>query len=156
MVNSYIQQEVQIKRDVFIYIVEIFISWNQLGPHKKFKHPTRAEEVLITRHRIGHTKATKSHILSRGPPTACQHCGLTDHWAHDPGLYCVTANLWWILHGWLIEEPLWDNSQDLHSRVSERSWILLSDIKGHISSTTHYLNHSPNNKFRHLYQSPHT
>ena len=27
--------------------------------------------------RIGHTKATKSHILSRGPPTACHHCGQT-------------------------------------------------------------------------------
>ena len=38
---------------------------------------TRAEEVVITRLQIGHTKATKSHILSRGPPTACQHCGQT-------------------------------------------------------------------------------
>ena len=32
-----------------------------LGP------PWRAEEIVITRLRIGHTKATKSHILSRGP-----------------------------------------------------------------------------------------
>ena len=31
----------------------------------------------ITRLRIGHTKATKSHILSRGPPTGCHHCGQT-------------------------------------------------------------------------------
>ena len=36
-----------------------------------------SEEVVITRLRIGHTKATKSHILSRGPPTACHHCGQT-------------------------------------------------------------------------------
>ena len=35
---------------------------------------TRAEEVVITRLRIGHTKATKSHILSRGPPNAYHHC----------------------------------------------------------------------------------
>ena len=48
-----------------------------LGPPKKFQHLTRAEEVVITRLRIGHTKATKSHILSRGPPTACHHCGQT-------------------------------------------------------------------------------
>ena len=48
-----------------------------LGPPRKFKHLTRAKEVAITRLRIGHTKATKSHILSRGPPTACQHCGQT-------------------------------------------------------------------------------
>ena len=40
-----------------------------LGPPKKFQHLTRTEEVVITRLRIGHTKATKSHILSRGPPT---------------------------------------------------------------------------------------
>ena len=38
---------------------------------------TKAEEVVITRLRIGHNKATKSHILSRGPPTTCQHCGHT-------------------------------------------------------------------------------
>ena len=42
-----------------------------------FQHLTRAEEVVITRLRIGHTKATKSHILSRGPPTVCHHCGQT-------------------------------------------------------------------------------
>ena len=32
-------------------------------------------EAVITRLRIGHTKANKSHILSRGPPVACYHCG---------------------------------------------------------------------------------
>ena len=48
-----------------------------LGPPKKFQHLTRAEEVVITRLRIGHTKATKSHILSRGPQTGCHHCGQT-------------------------------------------------------------------------------
>ena len=48
-----------------------------LGPPKKFQHLTRAEEVVITRLRIGHTKATKSHILSRGLPTGCHHCGQT-------------------------------------------------------------------------------
>ena len=32
---------------------------------------------IPTRLRIGHTKATKSHILSRGPPTGCHHCGQT-------------------------------------------------------------------------------
>ena len=48
-----------------------------IGAQKKFQHLTRAEQVVITRLRIGHTKATKSHILSRGPPTACHHCGQT-------------------------------------------------------------------------------
>ena len=49
-------------------------SGARLGPPKKFQHLTRAEEVVITRLRIGHTKATKSHILSRGPPTGFHHC----------------------------------------------------------------------------------
>ena len=66
------QQEVQIKRDVAKHGRDLY-----LYPPKKFKHLTRAEELVITRLRIGHTKATKSHILSRGPPTACQHCGQT-------------------------------------------------------------------------------
>ena len=35
------------------------------------------ETYIITRLRIGHTKATKAHILSRGPPTTCHHCGQT-------------------------------------------------------------------------------
>ena len=136
VVNSYIQQEVQIKWDVSIHGRDLYLLKPTLGPPKKFKHLTRAEEVVITRPRIGHTKATKSHILSRGPPALWPD---SDHWAHAPRMYCVTANSWWILHGWLIGDPLWDNSRDLHSRVSERSWIFfLSDMKGHISSTTHY------------------
>ena len=63
---------------MYLYMAEISILWNQqLGPPKKFQHLTRAEEVVITRLRISHTKATKSHILSRGPPTSCHHCGQT-------------------------------------------------------------------------------
>ena len=56
---------------------DLYLVKPTLGPPKKFQHLTRAEEVVITRLRIGHTKATKSHILSRGPPTTCQHCGQT-------------------------------------------------------------------------------
>ena len=77
LVNSYIQQEVQIKWDVSIHGRDLYLLKPTLGPPKRFRHLTRAEEVVITRLRIGHTKATKSHILSRGPPTACQHCGQT-------------------------------------------------------------------------------
>ena len=56
---------------------DIFLLKPTLGPHTKFQYLTRAEEVVITRLRIGHTKATKSHILSRGPPTTCHHCAHT-------------------------------------------------------------------------------
>ena len=77
LVNSYIKQEVQTKWDVSIHGRDLYLVKPTLGPPKTFQHLTRAEEVVITRLRIGHTKATKSHILSRGPPTTCQHCGQT-------------------------------------------------------------------------------
>ena len=77
LVNSHIKQEVQ-PNGMYLYMVEICILWNEtVGPPKKFQHLTRAEEVAITRLSIGHTKATKSHILPRGPTTTCQHCGQT-------------------------------------------------------------------------------
>ena len=77
LVNSYIQKLVQIKWDVAVHGRYLYLVKPTLGPPKKFQHLTRAVEVVITRLRIGHTKATKSHILSRGPPTACHHCGQT-------------------------------------------------------------------------------
>ena len=139
LVNSYIQQEVQIKWDVSIHGRDLYLLKPILGPPKRFRHLTRAEEVVITRLWIGHTKATKSHILSRGPPTACQHCGQTlDNRAHSPGMYSVATKSWWVLHSWLIEDTLWDDPGGLHNRISERNWILLSDMNGQISNTTLY------------------
>ena len=74
---SYIQKLVQTKWDVAVHGRDLYLVKPTLGPPKKFQHLTRAEEVVITRLRIGHTKATKSHILSRRPPTGCHHCGQT-------------------------------------------------------------------------------
>ena len=71
------QQEVQIKWDVSIHGRDLHLWKPTLGPPRNLKHLTGAEEVVITRLWIGHTKATKSHILPRGPPTACQRCGQT-------------------------------------------------------------------------------
>ena len=82
LVNSYIQRLVQTKWDVAVHGRDFYLVKPRLGPPKKFQHLTRAEEVVITRLRIGHTKATKSNILSWGPPTGCHHCGqtlTTDH-----------------------------------------------------------------------------
>ena len=56
---------------------DLYLMKPTLGQPKKFQHLNRAEKVVITRLRIGKTKATKSHILSRGPPAACHHCGQT-------------------------------------------------------------------------------
>ena len=77
LVNSYFQKLVQTKWDVPVHGRDLYLVKPTLGPPKKFQHLTRAEEVVITRLRIGRTKATKSHILSRGPPTGCHHCGQT-------------------------------------------------------------------------------
>ena len=76
LVNSYIQKLVQTKWDVAVNGRDLYLVKPTLGPPKKFQHLTRAEEV-ITWLRIGHIKATKSHILSQGPPTGCHHCGQT-------------------------------------------------------------------------------
>ena len=77
LINSYIQQLVQIKWDVSVHGRDIYFLKPTLGPPKKCQYLTWAEEVVITQLRIGHTKATKSHMLSRGPPTTCPHCGQT-------------------------------------------------------------------------------
>ena len=69
LVNSYIQKLVQTKWDVAVHGRDLYLVKPTRGPPKKFQHLTRAEGVVITRLRIGHTKAIKSHILSRGPPT---------------------------------------------------------------------------------------
>ena len=82
LVNSYIQKLVQTKWDVAVHGRDLYLVKSTLDKPKKFQHLTRAEEVVITRLRIGHTKATKSHILSRGPPTACHHCGQTLSFDH--------------------------------------------------------------------------
>ena len=77
LVNSYIQKLVQTKWDVVVHGRDLYLVKPTLGPPNKFLHLTRAEEVVITWLRIGHTKATKSYILSRGPSTVCNHCGQT-------------------------------------------------------------------------------
>ena len=89
LVNFYIQKLVQTKRDVSVHGRDLYLLKPTLGPPKKLQHLTRAEEVVIIRLRIGHTKATKSHILSRGLPTGCHHCGQTltiDHMLRECAL----------------------------------------------------------------------
>ena len=52
----------------------------------------------------------------------------TDHWAYAPRMCSVTGMSWWILHSWLIECSLRDNSWNLRSGIPARSGILLSDM----------------------------
>ena len=46
-----------------------------------------------------------------------------------PGVFSGTGVSWRILHSWLVEYSLWDNSQDLHSGFPTRSGILY-DMSG--------------------------
>ena len=64
LVNCYIQQLVQTKWDVAVHDQDFYLVKPTLGQPKNFQHLTRAEEVVIIQLRIGHTKATKCHILS--------------------------------------------------------------------------------------------
>ena len=54
-------------------------------------------------------------------------CSNTDHWPYDHGVCSVTGMSWYIL-SWLIECSLRENSWDLHSGLTVRSGILLSDM----------------------------
>ena len=64
VVNSYIQQEVHIKWDVSIHGRDLYLLKPTLGPPRKFKHLTRAEEVIITRPRPqSHTSCPKDRQL---------------------------------------------------------------------------------------------
>ena len=48
----------------------------------------------------------------------------SDNWVCTPWMYSVATKSWWVLHSWLIEDPLWDDPGSLHNIISERSWIL--------------------------------
>ena len=85
VVNPYIQQSVQTKWDEAVHGSDLYLVKPTLGPPIKFQLITRAEEVVITWLRIGHAKATKSHILSRGPPNVF----VVKHWPLTICFWCV-------------------------------------------------------------------
>ena len=76
-VNAYVQQLMQVKWDVEVHGRDLYLLKANLAPPDRYKHLKRAEEGAMTRLRIGHCKATKGHIVSRGPPAVCHHCGST-------------------------------------------------------------------------------
>ena len=77
LVNLYIRQLVQNNWGVAVHSMALHLFKETLRPPKKLQHLNRPEEVLITRLPIGHTEATKTHILSRGTPTTFHKCGQT-------------------------------------------------------------------------------
>ena len=76
-----------------------------------------------------------THPIGLKVKAAMASAEIDDHWPYAPGVCSVTGMSWWILHSWLIECPLRDNSLDLHSGIPARSGILLSDVTQLTSSS---------------------
>ena len=130
LVNFCMQAVVKIKWNRSPKDRDLYCFKPTQGPSLKFKCLAKAAEIVISRLGIGHIKAAKSHILSRG---YLQSLWLdNDHCSHDLVVSSVNRNSWRILQSWLIQDSLWDDSWDFYSRISVRNWILLFDINGQI------------------------
>ena len=91
LVNYYIQQLVQIKRNVCVHDKDPYRLKPTLGPPKKGQYLTRVEEVFITWPQIDHTKATKSHISDYLPTLWTD----TADWSHALGVCGFTGSSGW-------------------------------------------------------------
>ena len=140
LVNSYIQQEGQIKWDVSIHGRDLYLLKPTLGrTTQEISAPGQSRggcDNSTTNwpyqgHKIPYLVPRTTNCLPALWPDS-------DNWAHTPGIYGAATKPWWVLHDWLIEDPLWDDPGNLHNRISERGWILLSDMNGQISNTTLY------------------
>ena len=116
LINSFIQQ-IQTKWHVVVQGRDLYLLKPTLGPPTKFQHLTRAEKVVITRLRIGHTKATKAHILSREPPTTCHL--VVRHWP-------LTICSWGVQY---YRKVVTNTSRDLHNAIPARSVIWYEQSK---------------------------
>ena len=123
LVNSYIQQWVQVKWSVAVHGRDLYLLKLTLGPPKIWKHLTGVEEVVITSWPYqGHQVP---YLVPDGLPPLWSD---TDHWPYAPGVCSVTGKSWWILHSRYIEYSLWDNSWEFHSRIPARIGILLFNM----------------------------
>ena len=81
------------KPSIAVHGRDLYLVKPTLGPPKKFQHLTRAEEVVITRLRIGHTKATKSpYLVPRTVNWLSPLSSNTDHWPYAAGVCVVTLS----------------------------------------------------------------
>ena len=181
LVNSYIQQLVQTKWDVAVQGKDIYLLKPTLGPPKKFQHSTRAEEVVITQLAI---PRPWSHILSRGPPTTCHHCGQTltiDHMLLECAVLqesrdkYYTADSLNTLFGTIPETCIVEFLREagffcliwkVRHSIQSLTWTIpklkqffnfiytTSGMNGHISSTTFFFNELATDKILNLTTPP--
>ena len=79
-VNSNKYQAIRIKWDVYVLGRGLYLLKPTTGDTKKFQpYLMRAEEIVSIRLQIGHTKANKSRVFSRGIPTLLTHWGRLTH-----------------------------------------------------------------------------
>ena len=113
-VNSYIQQLVQIKWDVAVHGRDLYFekipalnqSWGGCN-HPTSQRPYKGHQV--------------PHLVPRTTDYLSPLWSNTDHWPYSAGVCSVTGMSLWILHSWIIEYPLRDNSRDLHSGIPATS-----------------------------------
>ena len=118
---------------------------------------TRAEDIVITRLRIGHTKVTKAHILSRRPPTTCHHCGQTltiDHMLPKCVVLQESRDEYYTADS--LNTLFEDSSRDLHSGILVRSGIILSDVNDQTFYTIPHMKHPRTDALDLTHTSPQT
>ena len=130
LVNSYIHLMVQTKWDVAVHGRDLYLSREtNIGTSKKipaFNQSWRGCNHLTSNwsykgHKVPYVVPRTADCLS---PLRSN----TEHWPYPPGVCSITWMSWRILHSWLIEYSLRENSPDLHNGIPARSGILLSDI----------------------------
>ena len=124
-------------------------TWPRSLPHETNSGTTKKIPALNQSWRgCDHPTSNWSYQGHQGPYLVPRTTGCLsplwsniDHWPYAPGVCSITEMSWRILHSWLIEYPLWDNSRDLHGGIRARSGILFSDMNGQIFYTIPHLNH---------------
>ena len=139
---------------MYLYMVEICISWNQQTDHPKDfgtwpEIPTPDKSWRSCNNPTSNWPPQSHKVPYLVPRTTNNLPALwpdSDPRTHAPGMYSVTTQSWWILHCWPTRDPLWGSPRGLHSWVSEISWIILSNMNGHIPRRTPNLNWPPDDK----------
>ena len=129
LVNSYIQKLVQTKWDVAVHGRDLYLVKPTLVPPEEIPAPYQSWRGCNHQTANWWYKGHQNrYLVPRTTDCLSPLWSNTDHWAYAPRMCSATGMSWWILHSWLIERSLRDNSWDLHSGIPARSRILLSDM----------------------------
>ena len=126
--NIYIQQLVQTKWNVAVWQRSLSRETN-IGATKEIPAPNQSwrgcNHLTSNWPYQGHQVPC---VVPRTTRCLSPLWSNTQHWSYAPGVCSGTRMSWRILHSWLIEYPLRDNSRDMHSGIPAQSGILLSDM----------------------------